>query len=159
MKASLSSTLTTTVICILLGLGTLNGIAGDKKISKKDVPGAVLTAFEKKYPNATIKAFLQAKEKRSIFYEIESLDGKVSRDLLYKPDGTIVEMEESVSESELPQSVRDTLAAKYPKGAMKKIERLTRDTMVTYEVHLIDGKKSVSLELASDGKIISSKTK
>lgn len=129
--------------------------AQDKKISKKDVPAVVLTAFQKAYPNAKIRGFLTETEGGKTYYEIESVEGKKTIDALVQPDGTIYEVEEGVQSKDLPAAVTATVAAKYPKGKIEsKAEKTTQGTNVTYDLTVTAGKSKVGLIIDSNGKIL-----
>jgi hypothetical protein len=141
-------------ICLIVGLSAEVTSAKDKKISKKQLPAAVLTAFQTAYPHATIKGQSVETEKGKKFYEIESVDGKINRDLLYTADGKVSEIEESVAAGTLPEEVKNTLAKEYPKGKIVKAEKVTHDTLSTYEIHLKTGKKTKSVSLDLQGKIL-----
>ena len=86
-------------------------IAQEKKINEKDVPNAVLNSFHKAYPKAEIKGLSTEMEKGKKYYEIESVDGSIRRDLLFTPAGKIAEIEETIPSSELPN------------GSLKSIEK------------------------------------
>jgi hypothetical protein len=125
--------------------------AGAAKASKVELPQAIRQAFEKAYPNATIKDVSTEKEDGETRYEVESIDGTTARDLIYRADGSVVEMEEVIPETDLPQPVRDAIAIKYPKGKLLKAERLTRGTTVLYEMQIKVGKKTRQLVLDPSG--------
>lgn len=138
------------VICILS-----TGYAADKKITKKQIPSAVLNAFESAYPNAKIKGQAIENEKGKKFYEIESIDGTVARDLLYTPEGKVHEIEETADPATLPDNLKNTFAREYPKGKIVKAEKVTTDdTLVTYEVRVRLGKKSKSIVFDGSGNLI-----
>ena len=67
--------------------------ADDKKITRKDVPVATLKAFEAAFPKVTVNAYLTEKEDGKTFYEFETVEGTIKRDILYTPEGTLVEVE------------------------------------------------------------------
>ncbi len=125
-----------------------------KKFSKKDLPAAVLSAFEKEYPKAMIKGGGKEKEKGMTYYEVESVDGKVKRDLLYTPEGKKTETEETIDMSAAPASIKPTLDAEYPKCKILKAEKVMKDSSTTYEILLRDGKKSHEVVFDADGKMI-----
>src|ERR1700682_3388815 len=83
-----------TRIAAAVSLLSFSAAAQEKKITAKQVPAAVSAAFKTAYPKATIRGYAQEKENGKVFYEIESLDGKTKRDILYNADGTVAEMEE-----------------------------------------------------------------
>src|SRR5215475_9635896 len=86
-----------------------------KKAAPPKAPQAVMDAFKKQYPNATIKNVSSEKEGGRTVYEIESMDGPQRRDLLYEADGKVISTEELIPTAQVPKAVLDSLAAKYPK--------------------------------------------
>ncbi len=147
------STLTRTALLTILAL-TIFGVGvvlGDEKLSRKDVPSAVLAAFQKAFPHATVKGYGSEKEGDKLFYEIESLEGKMTRDVLYSPDGTVVEVEESLAEGELPQAVTQSVKRQYPNAVITTAERTTRGTIVTYDIRAKQEGKTFSITLDSNG--------
>ena len=147
--------LTFIVLCIVsvLVFGRESARAGEKKIFKKQIPAAVLTAFQTAYPNATIKGQSVETENGKKFYEIESVDGKTKRDLLYTPDGKAVEVEESLDISTLPDVMISTISKEYPKGKIIRGEKVTA-TSVTYEFQVKVGKKTKEIVLDPSGKLL-----
>jgi hypothetical protein len=113
-----------------------------KATPRVELPAAIKAAFDAAYPSATIKNVSMEKEDGEIHYEVESMDGTMARDLIYRADGTVVEMEEGLAESDLPRPVLDAVAGKYPKGKILKAERLTRGTTVSYELQIKVGRKT-----------------
>ncbi len=62
-----------------------NSFAQEKKISKNDLPDAVVKSFQAKYPKAEIKGTSVEKENGHTYYEIESMDGtQKTRSSLHK---------------------------------------------------------------------------
>jgi hypothetical protein len=66
---------------IIIALGTSLAVAGqvnavEKELSKKQVPKAVIAAFEKAYPNA-----------KGLKFEEEMFEGKVAYEVEYKKNG------------------------------------------------------------------------
>ncbi len=122
------------------------------KIQKSEVPSAVLAAFEKAFPTAVVKAYSSEMNKGKINFEIESVDGKNTRDCLYTADGKLIEMEESLQPSDLPEAISKAVSQKYPQGKIKKAERLTRGEFVGYEIAVVVGNKTVEMTLDARGK-------
>lgn len=124
---------------------------------KVTLPPAVDAAFKAAYPAATINHVSKEKEGGQEIYEVESVDRGLHRDINYKPDGTVIAMEEEVAEADFPASVAAAIKTRYPKATVVKREKLTKGTTVTYEVQLKGGPGEV--ELTPDGKWISPKSK
>ncbi len=133
---------------------TLFTFAQEKKVTKKNVPPAVLAAFAKAYPDAKVKGYARETEKGKTYYEIESMNGKMSLDALYQADGTVAEVEEGVAPSDLPAQVQDAVKAKYADGKITKAEKTTRGEDTSYELRVASGKKTVSLAVDPTGKIL-----
>ena len=125
-----------------------------KKYTQKDLPAPVLAAFQKEYPKATIKEVSIEKSNGVTYWEIGSVDGKTTRDLLYLPEGKKVETEETIEYSQVPAVVRKTLSSQYPQGKVPKSEKLTKGNLVTYEFQVQDGSATHEVVIASDGKLL-----
>ena len=130
------------LVVLLTGAGAVR--AQETKIARKDVPAAVIAAFEKAYPKATIRSYAKEVEKGREVYEIESVEGNMTRDILYSADGKALEIEESVEAGQLPAAVRQALERGHPKATIVKAEKLTRGAFVGYElkVKTTDGEKA-----------------
>lgn len=120
------------------------------------LPDPVLAAFRKSYPNATIKNASKETEDGKTVWEVESTENGLGRDLVYNPDGTVVEVEEEIAASAAPAAVSAALKAKYPKGIVTKVEKRTAGKSVTYEFTLT-GASVTSAEFTSDGKLVPAK--
>ncbi len=132
-------------------------IAQEKKISEKDVPAAVLNSFHKAYPKAEIKGLSTETEKGKKFFEIESMDGTVRRDLLFTPAGKIAEIEETVPSSELPSGALQSIEKKIPGAKVERAEKVTSGSKVTYELSVTGTKGKYGVVLNKDGKIMTSR--
>jgi len=121
------------------------------------VPAAVITAFKNSYPNATIRGYAREKENGKVFYEIESREGTITRDVLFNPNGTIAEVEESLASTDLPSEVQEAFRKQYPKAVITSAEKTTVGDKVTYEISARLGKKRISMEIDTSGKVLSNK--
>jgi hypothetical protein len=131
----------------------------EKKIRTEDVPAAVRSAFVKAYPNARITGASREMEGEQAYYEIESIDGSIHRDLLYTPIGGVHEIEETVAAELLPEGVRNTLKKQFSKASIEKAERSVRGSEIHYEVLLKRAKKIYEISLDPSGKILSKETR
>src|SRR2546423_10960681 len=136
----------------IVSLLSFSAIAQEVKLKKKQVPRAVISAFESAYPQATIRGYAREKENGKVYYEVESIEGQTTRDVLYNPDGTVAEIEESIPSGDLPADAQEALHAKYPGSVITKVEKITRGDVTEYEAHAKLGKKNVSMELDASGK-------
>ena len=72
------------------------GLAQETSIKKEAVPSSVLEAFRKSYPSATIRGYSKESKEGKTEYEIESVEGKIHRDVTFASDGSLVSVEESI---------------------------------------------------------------
>ncbi len=119
------------------------------------LPPAIAAAFKKSYPNATIKAASSEKENGKTVWEVESVDGKTSRDIIYALDGTAEVVEEQITAADVPTVVAAALKTRYPKATVTKYEKLTRGGKISFEMILKGGPAEV--EIAPDGTFINPK--
>jgi Putative beta-lactamase-inhibitor-like, PepSY-like len=123
-------------------------------VDLKILPPAVLEAFQKAYPKAVIKGASKETEKGVTYYEVESLDGKMNRDLLYTADGKAVEVEEAVAPGALPPAVLQALAKAYPGYKILKAEDMTKDGQKLFELQIQVKDKKIGVTIDPSGKII-----
>ncbi len=142
------------LIAMAVSLLAIAAAAQEKKITAKDVPAAVISAFKTAYPNATIRGYAREKENGKVFYEIESREGTTTRDVLYNPEGTVAEIEESIAATDLPVEVQQALKEKFPKAVVTKAEKTTAGDKVSYEIVARQGKKRLTIEIDSSGKVL-----
>ncbi|HKK21263.1 MAG TPA: PepSY-like domain-containing protein [candidate division Zixibacteria bacterium] len=121
---------------------------GEEKVT---APEAVMSAFHKAYPEAKILDVSRETKEGKLYYEIESKDKSVRRDLLYSADGSVFEMEEAISVKELPAKVSDGLKASFPSGKIERAERITRGKTVEYEVLVENKEKRTEVLLDANG--------
>jgi uncharacterized membrane protein YkoI len=124
------------------------------KLSQKELPETVKSAFQKSYPKAIIKSCSKEERNGKTVYEIESQDGKLRRDIIYSTDGIALEIEERIPPANLPDTVKRTIEKAYPKGKIKIAEKLTKGRTVEYEVVIRSGKNAFEVVLDTEGNIL-----
>lgn len=128
----------------------------EEQLAKQDVPGAVLSAFEKTYSKAVVKGYSREEKDGKTLYEVESLEGKIHRDVSYLEDGSLVLVEEVVAVKSLPEAVRQTVKKEHPKGKIELAEKIMQGTTIKYEVVVTEGKKKLEIKLDASGKVLKS---
>jgi uncharacterized membrane protein YkoI len=142
------------LVFVLVCSATL-AMALEKKAKGEVVlPEAVLSAFKIAYPKAEIKTVSRETDKGVTYYEVESVDGKQQRDILYAVDGKAAEIEETLDPATLPEVVAQTLSKKFPGAKVLKAEALTKDGQKSFEVQIrLQGKKK-EVVIDASGKIV-----
>ncbi len=129
--------------------------AQETKIPRSKVPAVVMTAFQTTYPSATIKGTNKEMKGGTVYYEIESKDGSVRRDLLYAADGGITEVEEIIPISSAPMAVQAAVKSSHPEAKVKSVEKNTQGSVVTYEISMKEkGRKALEIIYNSDGTVV-----
>ncbi len=123
-------------------------------VDLKVLPPAVLAAFRASYPKAVIRGASKESEKGVTYYEVESVDGKMNRDLLYTVDGKAVEVEEAIAPGALPPAVLDALGKAYPGYKILKAEDMTKDGQKLFELRIQVKDKKMGVTVDPSGKII-----
>ena len=158
MKPGLNSVLLFTIcVAVLFAAATQAGAQEKKKFTQKDLPSVVREAFEKSYPNAKIKGVGKETENGKTYYEIESIDRKMHRDLLYTPEGQVYETEEGIAAGSLPEAVKKALEKEHPKCTIEKAEKTMHGSSVGYELRVKTGKKRYEIAFDESGKVLESK--
>jgi hypothetical protein len=140
----------------LLGLVTVGGARADEeKVPLDKVPAAVTNAVKKKFPSAKIEEATKEVEDGKTTYEIGIEQDEHDITVSLKEDGTILEIEKEIAVKDLPSAVTGAIAAKYPRGTLKKAEEVTKGEKVTYEVIVVpESKKAREVVLDRAGKIL-----
>ena len=119
-------------------------------------PVAVARAFKTAYPQAVIRHVSHETEDGIEQYEIESTNRGMSLDVNYKPDGTVLVVEEQVSATDVPAAVTAAITKRYPTATITTRERATEGAKVYFELGL-KGASVKEVQLTPDGHWISPK--
>ncbi len=84
--------LMTAALAASVMLGEAN--AGEKELTKHQVPKAVLEAFEKAYPNAKGVEFEKEMFEGKAAYEVEYKEDGKEYEVMYNAEGSLVQKEE-----------------------------------------------------------------
>ena len=128
-------------------------LAQEKKIDKKDLPKAVINRFQKSYPKATIKGTSMEKEHGKTYYEIESMDNGLRKDILYTKSGKVAETEETLASNNIPDFVKSPVMKKYPECEINRAEKVSSGKTVSYELVIKQGEQKHAVVLDSKGNI------
>ena len=120
----------------------------------EEVPKAVMKSVRGRFPEARLKQASKETDDGRVHYEIRLRHGGHDYDVTLKDSGAFVEIEESLSPAELPESVTDAITARYANAQIGRAERITRGERTHFEIHLRDGNASHELDLDRDGMIL-----
>ena len=140
----------TPVIALALALGVTGLSAADKKVQMKDLPAAVQKAVRaEEATGARIVGLAKEVEGGKTMYEVETIVGDHTRDLLLDAAGRVVETEEETSLDAVPAAVKTALEAR---GTVGKVETVTKGKTVTYEAVVQKNGKKTEVVVNAAGK-------
>ncbi len=129
--------------------------AQEKRVKMKDLPEAVQKTVNEQAKGATIKGLRTEVEKGKTVYEVElTVDGH-SKDITIDASGNVVEVEEQVKLSSLPEAVQAGIKQSAGKGQILIIESVSKGgTLEYYEFQVKNAGKKSEIKIGTDGKRI-----
>lgn len=162
MKQMFNITLGALILVTALGISSnawaksAKPASTEQKLSQADLPAVVMTTLQKNFPMAMITQVTKETENKVDVYDVETKDGEIERDLLFKLDGTLIEIGEHINVSELPVVVSAAALNAYPKSSIEKAERKTINGVLNYDVTVESHGESYELLLSPSGSVLSS---
>jgi len=119
-------------LSVLLSVFSLKSFS--QKIKESEVPAAVETSFGKLFSGSTAKW-----EKENGNFEAGFKKEGKTMSATFQPDGTFLESETNIKQSELPPAVINYLQANYTNKKIKESAKITNATgAITYEAEVDD---------------------
>jgi uncharacterized membrane protein YkoI len=146
--------------CFLAILGGASGRADEEKVPLDKVPKAVMDAVKKRFPNAKIMGAEKEVEDGKTSYEVAIKNKDQNIDVILTPEGKIVALEAEIPAKDLPKEVVAAMDKKYPKATVKKVEEITKDDKISYEILLVTADmKTFETTFDPKGKILEEEAK
>lgn len=134
-------------LAFLMVAGLITSFAIAQKLSEKDVPQPVKTAFQKSYPTAKEVKW----DKEGSNYEASFDFNETDYSVLFDANGSIVETEAEIEISQLPKSVTEYVTTHYKGQKIKEAAKITDAKGVdTYEAEI----KGMDLLFDSKGNFV-----
>jgi len=130
-------------------------VAQEKRVKMKDLPEAVQKTVAEQSKGATIKGLSKEVEKGQTLYEVElTVDGH-SKDVTIDSSGKVVEAEEQVQLSSLPEPIQTAIKQNVGTAQIQMVESVIKGgTLQYYEVHTKKGLKKSEIKIGTDGKVV-----
>ncbi len=143
-------------VLTLTGFASLAAVAAEKELSAGQIPQAVHEAFQKAYPAAKKAKYSEKTKDGKIVYEVEFKEGGRELEATYGAEGALMEVEEEIKTTELPETVVNAVKKAHPQAELKEAEKVFKPdgTLSGYEVEVTDGKKKLELDLDAAGTIL-----
>lgn len=126
--------------------------ASERKIPRSALPPAVEKTVQQQTQGATVREFTMETENGKVEYEVEMTANGHSKDVSIAPDGTILEVEETVTFDSLPTAAKAALLARANDAKIGTIESVSRNgKIVSYEAHVVSGGKRSEIAFGPNG--------
>lgn len=141
------------VILSFLSIGAVSCQEKNSKDADQDkVPEAVRITFQNKYPGETDPDWKQ--DDHGYWESHFKIDGEKYR-ADFNADGSWVETENSIKDSELPEAIKKVIAEKYADREITEVEHVDNAKKgVFYDVEFKQKGKNMDVEFREDGTII-----
>jgi hypothetical protein len=149
------------IVVLVISLVSCEKEEQEREVTAKEVPQAVLQAFNEAYPGATIKEYGEETGDGQKFYEIScEFEGR-KIDASYKPDGTVAAIEEVIAVEQLPDIIHQAIAKEFQQFSIKLAEKTEKEGKTFFEVKLLNTKdqKKYELQFSDTGKLIEKEVK
>ncbi len=121
------------IFVFLLAAMMMASCSDAQKLSEKDVPEAVKSAFNQKYPNAGKTAW----EMENGNYEAEFEVSEVENSVVMDASGNMLELEVEINVDALPENVKTYVKEKYASQKIKEAAKITNaNGTITYEAEI-----------------------
>lgn len=130
-------------------------VQAQEKSKKVEVPSAVKSAFDAKYPKAEKVNWGIEKQGE---YEAEFILNGIEASANFDSKGQFMEFETEIKESELPQTIKTTLAKDFAGYKIGDIAKSTNAKgIVNYEMEASKGKDKFEISFDANGKLLNKK--
>jgi uncharacterized membrane protein YkoI len=137
MRRSLTAPLLATA-CFACAIAAATSAQAESHVPCNTLPAAVLNQAKTEAGDATIRGCVKDKENGKVTYEVETLKDGKSKDILMDASGTVLETEQQVEASSLPQAVSDAITKAANGGKVGTVESVTRGgTIASYETTIM----------------------
>ena len=121
----------------------------------KDLPDPVRKTVNEQSKGATLKGLSKETEKGQTLYEAELTVQGHSKDVTIDSSGNVVEVEEQVQLTSLPEAVKAGIKQNAGGAQISMVESVVKGgTLQYYEAHLKKGGKRSEIKIGTDGKQI-----
>lgn len=134
--------------------GTLiKAVADEENLAHQPlvIPEAIINKIKSLYPQAQFLEF----EKKGTFIEIDIIDGKVHKEVLFNSNNEWISTEWDIRTSDVPTNVMNALkASEYKDYRIDDVEVLEKPEGLFYVFELESGKTEIYLTISAEGIIV-----
>jgi len=140
--------------------------AQEERVPLDKMPKAVSDAVKKRFPKAEfVSSTKEPDDAGKTVYEVQIKDAGHTIDVTVTPEGTLVSIERTIAEKDLPKKTAATLKEKWPGAKYEIVEEIIhvkngKESLDYYEVLMTTAdKKKMEACVDSEGKVVKSEEK
>ena len=132
----------------------------DRPAPATEVPQEIAAAFKTQFPDGFISELTEEIEEGLVIYEIEFTSQGKDMCAKYGADGEVLELEQSITVSELPEVIYSDIADNYARFSITQIDRISSGDSVYYEIDILELDKRLTIErtYSSSGELLAIET-
>ena len=143
------------LLAICVAFFSIYCIQAQEKSKKIEVPAAVKSAFDAKYPKAEKVNWGLEKQGE---YEAEFVLNGVESSANFDSKGQFIEFETEIKEGDLPQTIKATLAKEFAGYKIGDVAKSTNAKgVINYEMEAAKGKDKFEISFDASGKLLNKK--
>jgi hypothetical protein len=119
-------------------------------IEPSELPEEIIAAFELQFPGAHLIEAELSLDDGQPEYDLGASCGDSVFEVSFTPGGQIIETEEEIDESKLPQALREWLQLNYPGAEIDDVSMVVEDGVTNYEVAFDNGGEMMEGTFAVD---------
>lgn len=130
-------------------IGTTSLFAQD--VPESQVPSVILNTFKKEFPKASDVEWEREGELYNVDFEIGFF---TDYEAWFEASGKLIKYSEEISESDLPNAVKEALKKEFDGYRIDDVEKFTENNVETYLVEIEKGNDERHILFSKDGKSI-----
>jgi hypothetical protein len=115
------------VVLFMVVAVALSAPSQEKRITRDELPVAVRKTSDDQAKGATVRGYTKEVENGQVEFEVQLLTGGNPKDVSIAPDGRLLEIEEQVEFSSLPEEAKSDLQAAAKSGKITKVESIWKN--------------------------------
>lgn len=123
-------------------------------VPESEVPSVILNTFKKEFPKASDVEWERQGEQYNVDFEIGFF---TDFEAWFDASGKLLRQSEDISESDLPNAVKDAIKKQFDGYHIDDVEKITESNVETFLVEIEKGNDEKHLYFSNDGKIVKNK--
>lgn len=131
--------------------GAVMAQTAEVAVKFRDLPDAVQRTAREQSKGLRVRGYSKETENGKTFYEVQTKDAGMSKDILLDAGGAVVEVEQMLEMSSVPGPVMEKLRRKAGAGKLVSVESVTKGSSMSYEAVVSKNGKRQEIAVDANG--------